>query len=600
MGFSATNPTGNTVTEGFDLPGASLAANGFAVSDPAPGGDNDGFAEPGETVQLTVPVSNLSGSTINNVSANVTNGGSADYGTVSNGQTVTRQIPYTVPANAVCGSLHTVTITVTSGATTQPSQTRSFRLGAPSFSGTTQDFDGVTAPALPTGWTQTNSGANTGWVTNTASVVSAPNAAFAPAPALPGEGNLITTVNVTSASAQLSFKNFYNTESTWDGMILEIQIGNGAYQEIVAAGGNFVAGNYNVAMNASSPFGARLAWSGNSTSFISTTVNLPAAANGQIVNLRFRAITDDNTTATSGTPGHRIDDVVLTGGTFLSGYDCTSNPTVANKTRADFDGDGKTDLSVFRPTDGNWYLNRSTSGFTALGWGTNGDKLTPGDFDGDGKTDVAIARSSGGAMTFYILNSSNSTTTAVNWGATGDIPQVGDYDGDGKADVAVFRAGIWYIRNSGGAPTTVSFGQSGDVPVANDYDGDGKADVAVFRAGTWYLQRSQLGAQTVQFGLTSDKLVPADYDGDGKVDLAVFRPSTGFWYTSTSPSNNYGAVQFGASGDIAVPGDYDGDGKADVAVYRNGIWYIRQSAAGALTSTFGTSTDLPIPAQYIP
>ena len=74
----------------------------------------------------------------------------------------------------------------------------------------------------------------------------------------------------------------------------------------------------------------------------------------------------------------------------------------------DFDGDGKSDLSVFRMTDSNWYINRSTAGYTAINWGFSTDKLTPADYDGDGKTDIAVWRPANG--NFYIVNSSNSST----------------------------------------------------------------------------------------------------------------------------------------------------------------------------------------------
>lgn len=328
MGFSAKNPTGNTVIEGYDLPNAALAETGFSVADLSPGGDNDGFTEPGETVQLTVPITNNTGKTVTNVVGVVTGGGSANYGTLTNGQTVSRQIAYTIPGNAACGSVHSVNITVNSDVGAGNTETRSFRLGAPVFGGTSQNFDGVTAPALPSGWTQNNSGSNTGWVTSAALAGSLPNAAYAPSPATPGQAELITSARITSATAQLTFKNFYNTESTWDGAVLDIQIGSGAYQEIVAAGGSFVSGGYNTTMNASSPFGAQRAWSGNSVAFINTVVNLPAAANGQTVNLRWRIVSDASDTA-AGVPGQRIDDVALTGGSILSGYSCTLAPTAA-------------------------------------------------------------------------------------------------------------------------------------------------------------------------------------------------------------------------------------------------------------------------------
>ncbi len=602
-GFSATD-SGTVAVEAFDQANVVLAS-GFTVSD-APG-DNDGFPEPGENVVLTIPITNTTGSTVNTVSASVVGGGNpADYGNIADGQTVSRNINYTIPASAGCGSLFSVTITINSGNGTR-TETRSFRLGRPNFTGTTQNFDTVTAPALPLGWSQENSGAITGWVTNTGLANSAPNSAFAPTPATAGEASLSTTVRVTSASAQLTFKNFYLTESTFDGMVLEIQIGSGAFQDIAAAGGTFVTGGYNITMNASSPFGTRQAWSGSSTTFINTVVNLPAAANGQTVNLRWRTASDTSVTP-AGTPGTRIDDVVLTGGTLLSDYDCliSAPPT---KVRADFDGDGRTDLSVFRPSEGNWYLNRSTAGFTAINFGLSSDRLVPADYDGDGKTDVAVARPNAAntALLFFVLNSGNSTSTTSQWGLPTDIPVVGDYNGDGKADVAVFRPsnGTWYVLTSGGGFTGAQFGQNGDVPVVGDYNGDGKSDFAVFRPANsfWYVARpTGVAAQNfdaVQFGLSTDKLVPADYDGDNKTDIAVYRPSTGTWYLLRSLLGGT-AVQFGNATDIPTPGDFDGDGKTDIAVYRGGTWFVNRTTAGLLTAPFGTSSDAPIPKQYIP
>ena len=103
---------------------------------------------------------------------------------------------------------------------------------------------------------------------------------------------------------------------------------------------------------------------------------------------------------------------------------------------ADFDGDGRTDLSVFRPSDGTWYLNRSSLGFAAVNWGISGDRPAPGDFDADGKTDFAIFRpaADGSLPDFYVLRSSDLTVMYAWWGLPSDTPVVGDYDGDLRSD----------------------------------------------------------------------------------------------------------------------------------------------------------------------
>nr|MDQ3042716.1 VCBS repeat-containing protein [Acidobacteriota bacterium] len=398
-------------------------------------------------------------------------------------------------------------------------------------------------------------------------------------------------IAINVASAKLKFKINYNTESGFDGTTLDMKIGAGIYQDVLAAGGIFVNGAYPTTIGSGTfPNAGRQAWSGNSNGYRDVEITLPAAANGQNVQFRWNMGTD---TSVGGT-GTYLDNVEL-----VTSFTCIPIEFPPTKARADFDGDGKTDLSVFRPSEGNWYLNRSTAGFTALGWGVGSDILTPGDFDGDGKTDVAVARRQFPGLTYYILNSSNSTAATIQWGATNDVPQIGDYDGDGRADIAVFRFsnGTWYVRLSAGGSYAVQFGSGFDVPVANDYDGDGKTDIAVFRDGIWYIQRSQLGFTGIAFGFGTDKLVPADYDGDGKTDVAVYRDGT--WYIQRS-NLGFTGIAFGISTDVPVPGDYDGDGKTDVAVFRGGIWYVNRTTAGLLTALFGVNSDLPIPKQYIP
>jgi CSLREA domain-containing protein len=284
-------------------------------------------------------------------------------------------------------------------------------------------------------------------------------------------------------------------------------------------------------------------------------------------------------------------------GTDIGAYESRTSPS---SVAFDYDGDRKSDISVFRRSVGNWYVQRSFEGYVEFRFGSGGDMITPADFDGDGKTDIAVFRPFTG--TWYILNSRDLTVTARVFGLEDDIPMPADYDGDGKADRAVFRpsTGYWYRRNSSdGSFVGVHFGASDDLPVVGDYDGDGSADIAVFRpsSGVWYqLYSSDRSIHGELWGVGTDVLIPADYDGDGKTDVAVYRAADERWYVKYSSSGFIRTYYFGLPTDIQVPADYDGDGKADICIFRpsTGVWYRLDLFDGSyFVYHFGTNGDEP-------
>ena len=272
----------------------------------------------------------------------------------------------------------------------------------------------------------------------------------------------------------------------------------------------------------------------------------------------------------------------------------------------DYNGDRRTDFSVFRPSTSAYFVQSLNPNSSAKIFGRSTDKIVPADYNGDRRTDFAYYRPS--TNMWLILDQNSQPIYSTQFGLAGDIPVPADYDGDGKADIAVYRPseGNWYVRRSTDNVTQiVTFGLNDDKPAPADYDGDGKDDLAIFRpsTGVWYILRSSDSQfSIIQFGTSEDLTVSGDYDGDGKADIAVWRPSTGAWYILKSSDWGFIATTWGQTGDVPVVGDYEGDGKFDFAVWRptDRIWYVRKSSDnGAIYFQWGLPGDIPIPSTVV-
>jgi hypothetical protein len=202
---------------------------------------------------------------------------------------------------------------------------------------------------------------------------------------------------------------------------------------------------------------------------------------------------------------------------------------------ADYDGDGRTDFAVFRKGAGPgsqavWYIRRSSdSGVSVIHWGTtgadinSGDVPVPSDYDGDGQTDLAVYRY--GAISpnnsYLIRQSSDLGYRVQRWGTfSTDFTLPGDFDGDGKGDFVAARTGgsqtsplgWWILHSSTGNMRFVQWGITSDLPLVGDYDGDGRADVGIYRKGAtagaqsyYWINQSLTGSTRVlPWGLGND------------------------------------------------------------------------------------------------
>jgi hypothetical protein len=310
---------------------------------------------------------------------------------------------------------------------------------------------------------------------------------------------------------------------------------------------------------------------------------------------------------------------------------------VDNSFKLDFDGDGKTDIAVYRegsrsadvaPQTSYWYfLNTETGQSGVFQWGRTFDVPAPADYDGDGKTDVAIYRwwdfETGDTNEWWVNKSTGGHQVLVY--EPGYNKYSRNYFGTAGAETAQIYLvdtsqepgedcfiGIYFVGDLGGNVLRKPINNICNViptPAPGDYNNDGLSEIAVFDGQTFKVWYAPYGSgyttPDVTQSLNVDFAAPGDYDGDGKTDFAGTKSQAGrmLWRIKQSSSGAETEIDFGLATDKPVPGDYNGDGKTDIGVFRpsDGSWWILYSGSGSIkTYVFGLSTDTPLAMPTIP
>jgi hypothetical protein len=569
----------------------------------------NGAPDPGEIVTVDLALQEIGTANSGTITAALQNSGGItpittvqNYGTRNVGSPeITRPFQFSVPSGSACGGSITLTFLITDGVNPSFTFTKTFRLGTTQVRAP-QTFSNPTTIVLPDG----------------------PNF---PTPASVYPSNIVVNgVTTTAASYKVTMTlNGWTHSFPADNSFLLVGPNGQKFVPISLRGAGFRISDITLTLDDDAatplPGGTQLISGTFRPAAPDSNPDFPAPApprpysfpppNG---NSTFASLFGSSNP--NGTWSLYIDDNFGGDSGFISrGWSltitpianvCSTVPSASGRNApADFDGDGKTDIGIFRPGPAEWWnLRSSDNQVVATQFGESTDVITPGDFTGDGKADIAVWRPSTGS--WLILRSEDGSFFSFPFGTNGDVPVPADYDGDRKTDAAVYRPSdnTWFFLLSGGGTSVFRFGTAGDQPAVADYDGDGRSDVAIFRPvpGEWWIQRSTAGLLAFPFGSTNDKPVQGDYTGDGKADAAFFRPSTGSWFVLRSEDSSFFSFPFGLNDDMVAPGDYDGDGKFDAAVFRpsNSNWFLQRTTAGIEIVKFGTTGDRPIPGAFVP
>lgn len=413
----------------------------------------NGAPDPGETIRLGVSLehvglvdaSNLSG-TLAGPAALQGFDTSHDFGNVASGGQAAGE--FTFALNGACGESVDLQLDLTADGGYAATIPVSLTLGS-EVALLAESFDA--GPSLPTGWGNDETGRGSLWSVVTNASASAPNAVFAENRAQAGQSILTSPpIAIGAGAGTLSFSHLYDTEAGWDGGVLEIQIGGGAWQDILAAGGSFASGAYNdVLGSGNNPLENRSAWSGSSGTFITTTVDMPAATAGQTVQFRWILGHDQRIAGN----GWFIDDVVVTDFTCDSSgpallLSCTET-TLAELPGASAPAELSVaaalpvpaDIPITLTTSGTADPANDLSGFGNLtlsaGNSVTSTSLTAvsdGLVEGDETLEITSPDATG-TVQLTLTDTPYGQWAAANLGTTGAVNPGDDFDSDGSTNV---------------------------------------------------------------------------------------------------------------------------------------------------------------------
>ncbi|MBP7867272.1 MAG: M20/M25/M40 family metallo-hydrolase [Acidobacteria bacterium] len=582
-----------------ELTGSALSAEGCTPANSA--------ADPGETVTYAVTLKNKTATAFTNLTATLqaTGGvtapsGPVSYGAVAAGSSATRNFSFTVSPSVSCGGTVTMTLALQDGATNLPGVSATLVTGA-TQTALTENFDAVTAPTLPAGWSATVASGSATWATSSASANSAPNAAFIVDANVVTDSRLETPSIAISAGDQLTFWHKYAFEgSSWDGGVLEISIDGGAFTDILAAGGSFASGGYTATLSTgySNPLGGRSAWCGDLAAFTQVKVNLPAAAAGKSVKFRFRLGCDSS----SGDTGWYVDNLAV-----IRYVCCTSVPAAADP--YDFNGDGYTDILWRNGTTGalgDWYVTpagASAGPLTGTVSDGNWQVFGSGDFNSSGRADLVWRNVSTGDLAIWLMGASGYDST-VSLGSVDPgwrVLGAADLNANGNADLLWrnFNDGylsVWLMSNTvsvlgstfAGGISSMEWKAVG----SGHFDNDGRADVLWWNATTGVLSiwfedengwQGDMSPGTVD---TTWKITGiGDVDGNGIDDLLWRNATSGdlsVWFLNNGGTVS-GTTFLGGIGDlnwkVKGVGFFNNDAYADI-LWRHAmsgdtvVWYL--------------------------